>query len=61
MAPKPTPPTENKAAERRRLTEEMLTLGFTIDKQQSGPERLEMLRRQAALSDKREALRSLRH
>jgi hypothetical protein len=61
MAPKPTSPTENKAAERRRLTEEMLTLGFTIDKQESGPERLEMLRRQAALSDKREALRSLRH
>jgi hypothetical protein len=55
-------PPETKAEARRRLTEEMLSLGFTIDRQQPGsPERLEMLRRQAALSDKREALSSLRH
>jgi hypothetical protein len=55
-------PPETKAEARRRLTEEMLSLGFTIDRQQPGSrERLEMLRRQAALSDKREALSSLRH
>jgi hypothetical protein len=58
MVPKAT---ENKAAERRRLTEQMLDLGQTIDRQQSGPERLEMLRLQATLSDKREALSSKRH
>jgi hypothetical protein len=57
----PTPSPENKAAARRRLTEEMLNLGQTIDRQESGPERLEMLRRQATLSDKREALSSKRH
>jgi hypothetical protein len=54
-------PTETKAEARRRLTEEMLNLGLTIDRQQPGPQRLEMLRRQAALSDKREALSSNRH
>jgi hypothetical protein len=53
------PKTETKAEARRRLTEEMLTLGFSIDKQQPGPQRLEMLRRQASLSDKREALSSV--
>ncbi|HEX7299667.1 MAG TPA: hypothetical protein VF257_11715 [Solirubrobacteraceae bacterium] len=53
--------TETKAEARRRLTEEMLNLGLTIDRQQPGPERLELLRRQAALSDKREALSSNRH
>jgi hypothetical protein len=59
MVPKPA--TENTAAARRRLTEEMLNLGQTIDRQETGPERLEMLRRQASLSDKREALSSKRH
>jgi hypothetical protein len=59
MAPKTK--TESNAAAQRRLTEEMLNLGQSIDKQQSGsPKRLEMLRREAALSDKREALRSTR-
>ncbi|MEA2255593.1 MAG: hypothetical protein QOG35_1638 [Solirubrobacteraceae bacterium] len=56
MAPKP--PTESKAAERLRLTDEMLRLGQRIDKQQPGPQRLELLRQQASLSDRREALRS---
>ena len=56
-----TPATESRAAARLRLTEEMLNLGHTIDKQQSGsPKRLEMLRVQASLSDQREALRSTR-
>ena len=35
----------------------MLSLGHSIDKQPTGPKRLEMLREQASLSDKREALR----
>jgi hypothetical protein len=40
----------------------MLKLGTTIDKQQPGkPERLELLRRQASLSDELEALRSGRN
>ena len=58
MAPKTAP--ESIAATHRRLTEEMLNLGQSIDKQQTGPKRLELLRAQAALSDKREALRSTR-
>ncbi|MGH2944293.1 MAG: hypothetical protein ACRDLN_16125 [Solirubrobacteraceae bacterium] len=50
---------ETKAAARRRLTNEMLRLGTTIDKQEPGnPRRLELLRQQANLSDEREALRS---
>jgi hypothetical protein len=53
--------TETKAEARLRIAEEMRTLGFKIDRQQSGPERLEMLRRQAALSDQREAVSSVRH
>jgi hypothetical protein len=56
-----TPTTETKAEARRRLTEEMHSLGFSIDKQHPGPKRLEMLRQQATLSDKREALSSTRH
>jgi len=53
---------ETKAAARRRLTNEMLKLGTTIDKHQPGkPERLELLRRQASLSDELEALRSGRN
>jgi hypothetical protein len=55
-----TPAPESKAAARLRLTEEMLDLGHKIDRQE-GPERLEMLRQQATLSDKREALSSKRH
>jgi hypothetical protein len=53
--------TESKAAARLRLTEEMLNLGHKIDRLETGPQRLELLRQQAALSDKREALLSTRH
>ncbi|MFP5361363.1 MAG: hypothetical protein ACLGI5_01380 [Thermoleophilia bacterium] len=49
---------ETPAAARRRLTNEMLKLGTSIDKQQPGPKRLELLRRQASLSDELETLRS---
>ena len=50
---------ETKAAARRRLTNEMLKLGTSIDKQQPGkPERLELLRRQARLRDARAARRA---
>jgi hypothetical protein len=52
--------TETRAAAVRRLTEEMLDLEHSIDKQPTGPKRLELLRAQAALSDKREALLSTR-
>jgi hypothetical protein len=38
----------------------MLRLGQRIDRQKPGPERLELLRQQATLSDELEALRSLR-
>ena len=55
-----TPATESRAAARLRLTEEMLNLGHKIDRE-DGPKRLELLRQQAALSDKREALLSKRH
>jgi hypothetical protein len=55
-----TQASESKAAARLRLTEEMLDLGRKIDRQE-GPKRLEMLRQQATLSDKREALLSKRH
>jgi hypothetical protein len=53
--------TESRAAARLRLTEEMLNLGHKIDRHETGPERLDLLRQQAALSDKREALLSNRH
>ena len=56
----PKKPPETTAAAQRRLTTAMLDLGQSIDKQQVGPKRLEMLRAQAALSDKREALHSTR-
>lgn len=36
----------------------MLKLGTSIDKQQPGPKRLELLRRQASVSDQLETLRS---
>lgn len=52
------PASETKAAARRRLTNEMANLGTSIDKQQSGPKRLELLRRQASVSDELESLRS---
>ena len=59
MASKTKP--ESIAAAHRRISEAMLNLDHSIDKQQSGsPKRLELLRAQAALSDKREALRSTR-
>jgi hypothetical protein len=51
---------ESRATAVRRLTEEMLNLEQSIDKQPTGPKRLELLREQAALSDKREALVSTR-
>jgi hypothetical protein len=56
----PIEPDKSRAAARRRLTEEMLRLGQRIDRQQSGPERLQLLRQQATLSDQLEALRALR-
>jgi hypothetical protein len=52
---------ETKAAAWRRLTDEMSKLGHTIDQEASGSKkRLELLRKQASLSDEREALRSTR-
>lgn len=53
-----TPASETPAAALRRLTNEMLKLGTSIDKQQPGPKRLELLRRQASVSDQLETLRS---
>lgn len=53
-----TPASESKTAARRRLTNEMTKLGTSIDKQQPGPKRLELLRRQASVSDELESLRS---
>jgi len=53
---------ESKAVIRRRLTEDILTLGRTIEKQEMGStQRLEALRQQADLSDERESLRSGRN
>ena len=54
-------PAETNAAAQRRLTDAMLSLGHSIDKQGTGPKRLEMLRAQASLSDKRELLRPRKH
>jgi hypothetical protein len=57
MVPKPA----SKAVASRRLTEQMLRLERNIEKQEMGsPERLELLRQQASLSDERESLRSRR-
>jgi hypothetical protein len=53
-------PTETNAAAQRRLTAAMLSLGHAIDRQGIGPKRLQMLRDQASLSDRRELLRSTR-
>ena len=51
---------ESNAAAQRRLAKEMLMLDRSIDKEQVGPKRLELLREQASVSDKLEALRSTR-
>jgi hypothetical protein len=57
MAPKSDAETTSTA--RRKLTEQMLRLDEKIDRQRPGsPERLALLREQANLSDKREALTS---
>jgi hypothetical protein len=56
-----TEPDESRATARRRLTDEMLRLGERIDRQETGPERLQLLRQQAKLSDELEALRAIRH
>jgi hypothetical protein len=39
----------------------MLRLGQRIDRQKPGPERLQLLRQQATLSDELEQLRAVRH
>ena len=51
---------ESNAEARRRLTEAMLVLGRRIELQPPGPERLELLRQQARLSDEREVFRAIR-
>jgi hypothetical protein len=51
---------ETNSAAQRRLAKELATLDRSIDKEQVGPRRLELLREQAAVSDKLEALRSTR-
>jgi hypothetical protein len=56
-----TPRAESDAAGRRRLTDEILSLGRKIDRQPPGAQRLEMLRQQARMSDQLEALRSIKH
>ena len=51
---------ESNSAAQRRLAKELATLDRSIDKEQVGPRRLELLREQASVSDKLEALRSTR-
>jgi hypothetical protein len=51
---------ETNSAAQRRLAKELATLDRTIDKEQVGPKRLQLLREQASVSDKLEALRSTR-
>lgn len=51
---------ETTAAAQRRLAKELLSLDRSIDREQVGPKRLELLREQASVSDKLEALRSTR-
>ncbi len=51
---------ETNSAAQRRLAKELLSLDRSIDKEQVGPKRLELLREQASVSDKLEALRSTR-
>ena len=50
---------ESNSAAQRRLAKELATLDRSIDREQ-GPKRLELLREQASVSDKLEALRSTR-
>jgi hypothetical protein len=56
----PTPPPSSRAVARQQLAEKMLRLGQRIDRERSGPARLELLRQQATLSDQIERLRSPR-
>jgi hypothetical protein len=51
---------ESNAAAQRRLAKQLLMLDRSIDKEDVGPKRLELLREQASVSDKLEALRSTR-
>jgi hypothetical protein len=51
---------ETNSAAQRRLAKELLSLDRSIDREQVGPKRLELLREQASVSDKLEALRSTR-
>ena len=51
---------ETNSAAQRRLAKELVALDRSIDKEQVGPRRLELLREQASVSDKLEALRSTR-
>jgi hypothetical protein len=51
---------ETNSAAQRRLAKELATLDRSIDNEQVGPKRLELLREQASVSDKLEALRSTR-
>ena len=51
---------ETNSAAQRRLAKELATLDRSIDREQVGPRRLELLREQASVSDKLEALRSTR-
>ena len=51
---------ESNSAAQRRLAKELLSLDRSIDREQVGPKRLELLREQASVSDKLEALRSTR-
>jgi hypothetical protein len=51
---------ETNSAAQRRLAKELSALDRSIDKEQVGPRRLELLREQAAVSDRLEALRSTR-
>ena len=51
---------ETNSAAQRRLAKELAMLDRSIDKEQVGPKRLELLREQASVSDKLEALRSTR-
>ena len=51
---------ETNSAAQRRLAKALAALDRSIDKEQVGPRRLELLREQASVSDKLEALRSTR-
>ena len=51
---------ETNSAAQRRLAKELAMLDRALDNVQVGPKRLELLREQASVSDKLEALRSTR-